>query len=135
MHSISAKLHHFTLEFTIFKSVSYLHPCYFLKAASAHPHGHVITIDNSVLSTLYASPRSRSSDEVRLKIYCRAIIGSWLVGQAKLVVMLYALYQTFYSQTSSIRCNESQHLNVYRLVMQVYLPNQSKPSVNSRMKM
>ena len=40
-----------------------------------------------------------------------------------------------YSQTSNIRDNKSQHLNVSRLVLQMSLPNPLKPGVKLGMKM
>ena len=40
-----------------------------------------------------------------------------------------------YSQTSNISRTKSQNLNVYRLVLQLSLPNSSKPGVQWRMKM
>ena len=40
-----------------------------------------------------------------------------------------------YRQTSNIRRTEFQNLNVYRLVLQLSLPNPLQPGVESRMKM
>ena len=40
-----------------------------------------------------------------------------------------------YRKISNIRCTESPNLNVYRLVLQLSLPNPMKPGVKSRMKM
>ena len=42
---------------------------------------------------------------------------------------------TQYRQTSIIRRTKSQHLNVYRLVLQLYLSNPLEPGMKSRMKM
>ena len=40
-----------------------------------------------------------------------------------------------YCQTSNIMYTKSQHLNGSRIVLQLSLPNPSKPGVKSRMKM
>ena len=40
-----------------------------------------------------------------------------------------------YHQISNISCTKSQNLNVSRLVLELSLPNPSKPGVKSRMKM
>ena len=40
-----------------------------------------------------------------------------------------------YRQFSNIRCTQSQNINVSRLVLQLSLPNQLKPSVKLRVKM
>ena len=47
----------------------------------------------------------------------------------------HVIFQKSYRQISNISSTKSQNLNVYRLVLQMPLPNPLKPGVKTRMKM